>query len=229
MAVQVCTREREIAGIMGSRQARHSGGTLTREQFMLSEMRIVASLKLQGESDDEIVSHVVRDNLFQYLSARSLNEKARNCVARFNTLCQGDQANADACDRIVRLIAQGMPDQAAQANLYILMKRYDLVRSFMLEEIGGRFSCMDSSFTKADLGSFFTRFQLEYPDAEKWSDETIKRLKSVLVNCLVQVGFLETTSSETLQTVFIDYEVEQAIRDNGDADLLFAFNGTTVM
>ena len=192
-------------------------------------MRIVASLMLQDESRDEIIEHVVRDNLFQCSSARSLGEKARDCVARFDTLYAGDQANTDACDSIVRIIAKGMPDQAAQANLYILMKRYDLVRTFMLEEIGGRLSCMDSSFTKADLGAFLTRFQLEYPGAEKWSDETIKRLKGVLASCLAQTGFLETANSETLQTVFLDYEVEQAIRDNGDVDFLFAFDGTTVV
>ena len=37
----------------------------------------------------------------------------------------------------------------------------------------------------------------------------------------------DTRNSFTL--AFLDYEVEQAIRDNGDAELLFAFDGSTVM
>ena len=196
---------------------------------MLPEMRIVASLALRGESPDEIVEHVIRDNLFQCASARSLRERSRDCIVRFATLREGDRANDDACDRLVRILAQGSFDQAAQVNLYLLMIRFDLMRSFMIEEIGARIEAMDSSFTKADLGAFLTRFQLEYPGADKWSDETITRLKGVLANCLVQVGFLETVSSEVLQPVFLDYEVEQAIRDNGDAELLFAFDGSTVM
>lgn len=196
---------------------------------MLPEMRIVASLALQGESLDEIVEHVVRDNLFQCVSARSLRERSRDCIARLATLREGDRANDEACDRLVRILAQGSFDQAAQVNLYLLMIRFDLMRSFMIEEIGARIEAMDSSFTKADLGAFLTRFQLEYPGADKWSDETIMRLKGVLSYCLVQVGFLETASSEKLQPVFLDYEVEQAIRDNGDAELLFAFDGSTVM
>lgn len=196
---------------------------------MLPEMRIVASLALQGESLDEIVEHVVRDNLFQCASARSLWERSRDCIARLVTLREGDRANDEACDRLVRILAQGSFDQAAQVNLYLLMIRFDLMRSFMIEEIGARIEAMDSSFTKADLGAFLTRFQLEYPGADKWSDETITRLKGVLSYCLVQVGFLETASSEKLQPVFLDYEVEQAIRDNGDAELLFAFDGSTVM
>lgn len=196
---------------------------------MLPEMRIVASLALQGESLDEIVEHVVRDNLFQCASARSLRERSRDCIARLATLREGDRANDEACDRLVRILAQGSFDQAAQVNLYLLMIRFDLMRSLMIEEIGARIEAMDSSFTKADLGAFLTRFQLEYPGADKWSDETITRLKGVLSYCLVQVGFLETASSEKLQPVFLDYEVEQAIRDNGDAELLFAFDGSTVM
>lgn len=196
---------------------------------MLPEMRIVASLALQEESLDEIVEHVVRNNLFQCTSARSLRERSRDCIARLATLREGDCANDEACDRLVRILAQGSFDQAAQVNLYLLMIRFDLMRSFMIEEIGARIEAMDSSFTKADLGAFLTRFQLEYPGADKWSDETITRLKGVLSYCLVQVGFLETASSEKLQPVFLDYEVEQAIRDNGDAELLFAFDGSTVM
>lgn len=196
---------------------------------MLPEMRIVASLALQGESLDEIVEHVVRDNLFQCASVRSLRERSRDCIARLATLREGDRANDEACDRLVRILAQGSFDQAAQVNLYLLMIRFDLMWSFMIEEIGARIEAMDSSFTKADLGAFLTRFQLEYPGADKWSDETITRLKGVLSYCLVQVGFLETASSEKLQPVFLDYEVEQAIRDNGDAELLFAFDGSTVM
>lgn len=196
---------------------------------MLPEMRIVASLALQGESLDEIVEHVVRDNLFQCTSARSLRERSRDCIARLSTLREGDCANDEASDRLVRILAQGSFDQAAQVNLYLLMIRFDLMRSFLIEEIGARIEAMDSSFTKADLGAFLTRFQLEYPGADKWSDETITRLKGVLSYCLVQVGFLETASSEKLQPVFLDYEVEQAIRDNGDAELLFAFDGSTVM
>ena len=196
---------------------------------MLPEMRIVASLALQGESLDEIVEHVVRDNLFQCASVRSLRERSRDCIARLATLREGDRANDEACDRLVRILAQGSFDQAAQVNLYLLMIRFDLMRSFMIEEIGARIEAMDSSFTKAELGAFHTRFQREYPGAHKWSDETITRLKGVLSYCLVQVGFLETASSEKLQPVFLDYEVEQAIRDNGDAELLFAFDGSTVM
>ena len=196
---------------------------------MLPEMRIVASLVVQWESLDEVAEHVIRDNLFQCSSARSSHERSRDCIARLVTLREGEHANDEACDRLVRILAEGSFDQAAQVNLYLLMIRFDLMRSFMIEEIGARIEAMDSSFTKADLGAFLTRFQLEYPGADKWSDETITRLKGVLSYCLVQVGFLETASSEKLQPVFLDYEVEQAIRDNGDADLLFAFDGSTVM
>ena len=41
-------------------------GALTREQFMLREMRIVAGLRQAGLSDEEILEKVCAENLFQY-------------------------------------------------------------------------------------------------------------------------------------------------------------------
>ena len=41
-------------------------GSLTREQFMFREMRIVARLYKNGLSNAEITDTVYRDNLFQY-------------------------------------------------------------------------------------------------------------------------------------------------------------------
>ena len=40
--------------------------TLTREQFLFSEMRITARLMMQGLSDKEIIQEIEEDNLYQY-------------------------------------------------------------------------------------------------------------------------------------------------------------------
>ena len=40
--------------------------TLTREQFLFSEMRIAARLMMQGLSDKEIVQEIEEGNLYQY-------------------------------------------------------------------------------------------------------------------------------------------------------------------
>ena len=69
---------------------RVGGGSLTREQFLLREMRIVADLRTQGEPDDEIIQRVKRENLFQYGTERMLADRARACLQRLDALENAD-------------------------------------------------------------------------------------------------------------------------------------------
>ena len=60
------------------------GGALTREQFLLPEMRIVASLRQQGVDDASIVDRVKSENLFQYPTERILSNRAGMCLRRLD-------------------------------------------------------------------------------------------------------------------------------------------------
>ena len=62
------------------------GGSLTREQFLLRELRIVADLRTQGVPDDQIIQRVQRENLFQYRTERMLADRARVCLQRLDAL-----------------------------------------------------------------------------------------------------------------------------------------------
>ena len=52
-------------------------GALTREQFMFLEMRKVAQMTIQGMTEEEILSRVYDDNLFQYPTQREIKSKCR--------------------------------------------------------------------------------------------------------------------------------------------------------
>ena len=52
-------------------------GALTREQFMFLEMRKVARMTIQGMTEEEILSRVYDDNLFQYPTQREIKSKCR--------------------------------------------------------------------------------------------------------------------------------------------------------
>ena len=55
-------------------------GALTREQFMFLEMRKVAQMTIQGMTEEEILSRVYDDNLFQYPTQREIKSKCRACL-----------------------------------------------------------------------------------------------------------------------------------------------------
>ncbi|MGO4996974.1 BrxA family protein [Oribacterium sp. Sow4_G1_1] len=68
--------------------------SLTREQFLFYETRTVARLMLQGKSEIEIVEEVVRDNLFQYPTERTIKHNASACYLRLALL--GDRSLIEA-------------------------------------------------------------------------------------------------------------------------------------
>ena len=210
------------------------GGVLPREQFLLAEMRIVSRLRLQGANDEAIVERIKRENLFQYPTERMLSNRAVACLRRLDALAPDEaecaqrridpQVAAQAAQTITELIAAGTPTQAAQANMYAMMCRYDLIDEFMKVEIGERMACLDYTFTRVDLDAFFTRFQVEHADAAKWADSTIVRIKSTVMGCLLQVGLL-APRSEDLHPVFLDPDLQNAIETLGDAAAIQAFAG----
>ena len=192
------------------------GGVLTREQFLLPEMRIVAALRLDGVSDDDIIARVKHDNLFQYPTERMLANRASVCLRRFDAVALDEaQCTARGIDK----------DQAAQANLFAMMCRYTMVRELIQVEIGERMASFDYTFTDVDLNAFVTRFQVEHAEAAKWSDATLERIKGTLRQILRSAGFKASQRTDALQPLLLDPDVEQAIRDLGDMDALAALTG----
>ncbi len=163
-----------------------------------------------------------------------LSNRAGVCLRRLDALVPDEaecaqrgidlQTAARAAQTITELITTGTPTQAAQANMYAMMCRYDLIDEFMKVEIGERMAGLDYTFTRVDLDAFFTRFQVEHADAAKWADSTIVRIRSTVMGCLLQVGLL-APRSEDLHPVFLDPELQGAIEALGDASAIRAFTG----
>lgn len=192
----------------------HSG-SLTREKFLLPETRTVARLLLDGLTRDEIVAKAKDENIFQFPTTRMAANIANVCLARLDGLEDGP---------VTRILATGTPDQARQANVYLMMRHYDLVRALLADELGRRYAMLDYSFTAMDLNAFVTSYREAHPDTASWADSTVKRIKGTLRHILLEGGYIAKPRSEELQTIFLDPDVEDAIRAGGDESMLPAFN-----
>ena len=183
---------------------------LTREQFLPHEMRIVAALRMQGASDEQVIVRVKSENLFQYPTERMV----------------------EAASSLTRLMASGTPTQADQAIFYSLICRYDIVRELVLVEVGERLQNFDYAFTAVDLNAFMTRFTTEYPDAARWTEATVKRIKGSLRQTLRHAGLIgegQGPESERLSPLFLDSDVERALVQLGEQSLIAALTGRAVM
>lgn len=189
--------------------------TITREQFLFHEMRVVARLLEQGLSDTEIVQEVKDNNLFQYPTERMITNLANVCLQRFHGADNGT---------FISIVANSSSDAAKQTCLYLMMNYYKLVWDFMVGVIGEKYKTKDMSFSKKDVNVFFTRLQEQNDIVSSWSEATVKKCKQVLIKLLVENGFLDNNKATTLNPVLIDFELKNAIVESNNKAALIAFN-----
>ena len=190
-------------------------GTLTAEQFLFYEMRIVSKQYLESKSIEEIIAYIKQDNLFQYPTERQVSRLTRACYKRLDALDS---------KKLVYELANAPVEVAKQINLYAMMRYNRLVREFMEGLIGEKYRQQDFSYTKKDINVFFSRLQEQNDDVAAWSEQTIMKLKQVLTKCLIETQMLDSVRDATLNSIFISSELETGIRENNDLTALAAFN-----
>ncbi len=190
-------------------------GSLTAEQFLFYEIRIVAKLYLAGLPVETVIERVKHDNLFQYPTEREVPRITRACYKRVLAL---------SSEKLVYEIANAPIDIAKQINLYAMMRYNRLVWEFMIDLIGEKYRQQDYSFTRKDINIFFSRLQEQNDGVASWSANTIMKLKQVLTKCLIEVEMLDSIKDTTLNPILISEELETGIRDNNDLAALTAFN-----
>lgn len=197
------------------RQSSYYNAAITREQFLFYEVRITARLVCKGLGKDEVVDQIVKGNLFQYPTEKSVRKMALACLRRLDAL--NDRS-------LVEKIATLPSDVAKQICLYAMMRQYRLVWDFMITVVGSKYKNCDMSFGRMDLNVFLMRLQEQDASVAAWSEKTVSKIKQVLARILVDNEYLDSTTADHLNPVLIHPILENAIRSNGDTVALAAFN-----
>ena len=120
-------------------------GTLTAEQFLYYEMRIVSRLYLEEKKVDEITECIKRENLFRFPTERRIYRIASACYKRIIALDN---------PKLVYEVANTPVDVAKQINLYSMMCYNRLVREFIEGLIGEKYRQQDYTYTMSKLMKF---------------------------------------------------------------------------
>lgn len=195
-------------------------GGITREQWLMTEMRTVACLMLDERITEEkqIVEHVVANNSFQYPTERSLGSIARACTRRLNGLSE----DASTRQRLQDLIAHGLPDQAAQANLYAMIRDNRILWDFAATVLAAKTRTCDAHLTRSEISTFLESLRTQDEHIATWSDATLNKIRIVITRCLAQCRRYDR-KTQTLLPLSIDPVLEAAITTNGDKAILPAF------
>lgn len=195
-------------------------GSLTREQFLLREMRVTARTLIQEHLDQERASQrICADNLYQYPTEREQRSIARACTRRL----MGVSSDTMTREALIDLVANGSSEQAAQAVVYALMCDNRLVWEFMTILVAERYSAHDLTLTNQDITSFVNGIAASNETVAGWSDATRNKIRQVLNRMLVDAGFKENVRTSELLPVYLDAEVAHIMQANGDAPALAAF------
>ena len=190
-------------------------GSLTREQFLFYETRVVARLLADGLAREEILRAVKQDNLFQFPTERMVASICNTCLRRLEGLNSME---------LVQALAEGAQEDAKLINLYSMMRDNRIVWDFMVSVIGEKYRTQDYELTLSDLNMFFLHLQEQNDQIAAWSDSTVRKIKQVLKRCLLECGYLESAKSPRLAPVFPCPALVAAIRQNRDTEALAAFN-----
>lgn len=195
-------------------------GTITREQWLSREMRIVARLMLEDGFTDPaaLATYVQEHNAFQYPTERELKSIARACIRRIASVSEDHAVTA----RLAELLAHGTADQLRQANLYAMMCDNRLVWEFMLDLVADKRRRLDCSLRSYEIASFIEGLRAQSETVNGWSDATRNKARQVLTKCIVECGMYNRKGEELLP-IFADFELAQIIRANGDERALAAF------
>ena len=127
-------------------------------------------------------------------------------------------------DSLVEMIATQSSDTAKQVCLYAMMRYNRLVWDFMVTVIGEKYRNRDMSFARRDLNVYFIRLQEQIDSVAAWSDTTVNKAKQVLLRILVENEYLDSVNADHLNPVWLDRQLENAIRASHDEAVLPAFN-----
>jgi hypothetical protein len=191
-------------------------GSLTREQFLFRESRIIAKLIIEGYDDSMIIDLVYKDNLFQFPTEKWIKNLVNVCIGRVRGL---DNMG------LINQLAYGPLDLAKQINLYSIMKSNRLVKEFMIEVVGSKLRSNENYLSRVDLNLFFIHLQEQNVDVNKWTDSTLQKIKQVLIKFLIELGYMKSLRDGHLQPIYVYPELIDGIKLNRDNDMLIVFNG----
>ena len=197
------------------REASPYNAAITREQFLFYEMRTTAKLVCEGLNKDEVTYRILKENLFQYPTEKSVRKMTFACLRRLNALNDGS---------LVQAIATQPSAISKQVCLYAMMKQYRIVWDFMITVVGAKYRNLDTSFSKVDLNTYILRLQEQDDWVATWSDSTVTKVKQVLGKTLVENGYLDSLTANHLNQILISNILANSIRRNGDHLALSAFN-----
>ena len=159
---------------------RQSYAAFSNQGFLLREVGLVAGLLLTGTPKEEVRRDILERDLFQLDAAKSRQTLLRAVLWRLD----------GAPPALLEFSAHGSLELRRLTNLYLLLLQHRLLREFLAEVVLESLDRFSYLVPPTEAGAFMTRKRDESADVGGWSEATLAKARSNLVNFCLSAGLL---------------------------------------
>ncbi len=172
---------------------------------------------LQNHSMKEVRDIVIKENIYQQKTEDRIKSEF-GCIKR--------RIEA-APEELMALLLTTDLNTAKLITLISAMASDRMLFELVYELVREKLHLGDSEFKEADLNIFFGRKQEQDEKVAKWTEATIKKLKSTYTKFLMEAGLITINEDKSKRIVkpYIEDELRKILINNDMRDYLCALTG----
>lgn len=183
---------------------------ITAGSLKVAESRIIADLLLKQADGDAWKSAIDDQNVLQARSPATARRLSRLIRNRLETMPP----------EIWTLVRDGSALVSTHACLAAAVKHSDLLADFLRLVVSEQYRIFAQSLSNQLWDDFVAQCQGRDSETHRWSESTIRRLRSSVFQILEQAGYIESTKTLRLQTLHISAEVVKCLESHDEDDVL---------
>ena len=196
---------------------KYSSG-LVAESFWFIEFKILIKLRYEGKSWDDIKALCLNENLLGI----SKEYRAKRIFGYLKNRIEVIE------DGYLEIFMHTDLQTQKIINILASAKKNRLFFEFLYEVYREKVKLGALELTPSDINIFFKNKQEQDEIMSKWTDVTLRRLRSTYMNFLVDAGLLTVSDKQRKITPpILDITLENFLKDTGEMQLIKAITGVS--
>lgn len=159
---------------------RRTYAAFTNQGFLLREVSCTAELLQSNATETDVRREVVENDLYQLASKASRKTSVNAVLRRLEAVPPS----------LLEFLAHGSLDLRRLTNLYLILLQHRLLREFVAEVVLEALSRFAYQVPNTEVSAFMTHKRNQVPEIDNWSEATLGKARSNLVNICVSAGLL---------------------------------------
>lgn len=169
-----------------------------------NESRIIAKLLLEGVTESELKHLLTTENILQKRSPATALRCTELIKKRLRLINNS----------MLIIIAEGNRPSTMQGLLIAAIKHNPLIGDYLLRVIKEKWRVFETKLKPSDWENFLIECAQIDGTVNKWKESTRAKLGQVVKKCLVESGYLESSTNPQITPVLLTAEIRNYLVEN---------------